>query len=148
MMPRMTGFEVAQKVREDFSANQLPILLVTAKNQVSDLVEGLSSGANDYLSKPFSKPELLARVRTHLNLSRAHTVEAENQRKSEEMKQARAIQLSLLPTRRLPIPTSTSRRISRPPPKSAGTITISSRRRMDRSTSSPEMPPATASRPA
>ncbi len=97
MMPRMTGFEVAKKIREDFLANKLPILLVTAKNQVSDLVEGLSSGANDYLSKPFSKQELLARVRTHLNLSRAHTMEAENERKSEEMKQARAIQISLLP---------------------------------------------------
>ena len=97
MMPRMTGFEVARRIRRSFSAHRLPILLVTAKNQVSDLVEGLSSGANDYLSKPFSKQELLARVRTHINLSRAHTVEAENQRKTEEMKQARAIQLSLLP---------------------------------------------------
>ncbi len=97
MMPRMTGFEVARQIRQDFSPHRLPILLVTAKNQVSDLVEGLSSGANDYLSKPFSKQELLARVRTHLNLSRAHTAEAENQRKTEEMKQARAIQLSLLP---------------------------------------------------
>ena len=97
MMPRMTGFEVARRIRQDFSAHRLPILLVTAKNQVSDLVEGLSSGANDYLSKPFSKEELLARVRTHINLSRAHTIEAENQRKTDEMNQARAIQLSLLP---------------------------------------------------
>ncbi|MCP3958476.1 MAG: response regulator [bacterium] len=97
MMPRMTGFEVARRIRQEHSAHRLPILLVTAKNQVSDLVEGLSSGANDYLSKPFSKEELLARVRTHLNLSRAHTVEAEHERKTEEMKQARAIQLSLLP---------------------------------------------------
>ena len=97
MMPRLTGFEVARRIRQEYPPHRLPILLVTAKNQVSDLVEGLSSGANDYLSKPFSKEELLARVRTHINLSRAHTVEAENQRKTEEMKQARAIQLSLLP---------------------------------------------------
>jgi signal transduction histidine kinase/serine phosphatase RsbU (regulator of sigma subunit)/ligand-binding sensor domain-containing protein len=97
MMPRMTGFEVARRIRKDFPAPKLPILMVTAKNQVTDLVEGLSSGANDYLSKPFSKPELLARVQTHLNLSRAASMEAENKRKSEEMKQARAIQLSLLP---------------------------------------------------
>lgn len=97
MMPHMTGFEVAEHIRRDFPAHLLPILLVTAKNRVSDLVEGLSSGANDYLSKPFSRDELIARVRTHLNLSRAHTVEAENRRKSEEMEQARAIQLSLLP---------------------------------------------------
>jgi serine phosphatase RsbU (regulator of sigma subunit) len=97
MMPRMTGYEVAQTIRNDFSAHRLPIVMVTAKNQVSDLVEGLSSGANDYLSKPFSKQELLARVRTHIDLSRAHRVESEHRRKTEEMKQARAIQLSLLP---------------------------------------------------
>ena len=97
MMPRMTGYEVARTIRADFPAHELPIVMVTAKNQVSDLVEGLSTGANDYLSKPFSKQELLARVRTHIDLSKAHKAEAENQRKTEEMRQARAIQLSLLP---------------------------------------------------
>ncbi len=97
MMPRLTGFEVAREIRLTYSANQLPIILVTAKNQVSDLVEGLAAGANDYLSKPFSSNELLARIRTHLGLSRAHTVEAENRRKSEELEQARAIQLAMLP---------------------------------------------------
>lgn len=97
MMPRMTGYEVAATIRSDFPAHQLPIVMVTAKNQVTDLVEGLSSGANDYLSKPFSKQELLARVRTHIDLSLAQKAEAENRRKTEEMRQARAIQLSLLP---------------------------------------------------
>ena len=97
MMPGMTGFEVTREIRNRYSANDLPILLVTAKNQVSDLEKGLASGANDYLTKPFSRNELLARMRTHLSLARAHTMEAENQRKTEELEQARMIQLSLLP---------------------------------------------------
>ncbi len=97
MMPRMTGFEVTRRLRARLSGNELPILLVTAKNQVSDLMEGLASGANDYLSKPISKNELLARIETHLSLSRAHSVEAENRRKTEEFERARSIQLSMLP---------------------------------------------------
>ncbi|EDN69645.1 adenylate/guanylate cyclase [Beggiatoa sp. PS] len=69
MMPQMTGYEVTQKIRERFSANELPILMLTAKNQVSDLVTGLEVGANDYLTKPISKYELLARVKSHLQLN-------------------------------------------------------------------------------
>lgn len=69
MMPRMTGYEVCQKLREQFPAYELPVVMLTAKNQVTDLVEGFSVGANDYLSKPISKNELLARIKTHLILS-------------------------------------------------------------------------------
>lgn len=68
MMPRMSGYEVCQKIRETHLPTQLPVIMVTAKNQVADLVEGFLSGANDYLAKPFSKSELLARIKTHLNL--------------------------------------------------------------------------------
>ncbi|MEM9002938.1 MAG: response regulator [Cyanobacteria bacterium P01_F01_bin.86] len=70
MMPRMTGFEVCRKLRETYPAYALPIVMLTAKNQVSDLVEGLSAGANDYLTKPLSKNELLARLKTHLRLAK------------------------------------------------------------------------------
>ena len=70
MMPRMTGYEVCQKIREQFPANELPVVLLTAKNQVSDLVEGFRVGANDYLTKPFSKNELLVRIKTHIQLSK------------------------------------------------------------------------------
>ncbi len=69
MMPRMTGYEVCQKIRQHYSPSQLPILMLTAKNQVNDLVTGLSLGANDYLRKPISKNELLAKIKTHLKLS-------------------------------------------------------------------------------
>ncbi len=70
MMPRMTGYEVCQKIRERFAANELPVVLLTAKNQVSDLLEGFGSGANDYLTKPIYKNELLARIKTHIYLSK------------------------------------------------------------------------------
>jgi PAS domain S-box-containing protein len=69
MMPKMSGYEVCQKIRERFPATEVPIIMLTAKEQVSDLVEGLSLGANDYLTKPISKHELIARIKTHLHLS-------------------------------------------------------------------------------
>ena len=69
MMPKMTGYEVTQRLRERYPAIDLPIVLLTAKTQVDDLVTGLAAGANDYLTKPIAREELLARMRTHLNLS-------------------------------------------------------------------------------
>ncbi|TDF94703.1 ATP-binding protein [Paenibacillus piri] len=70
MMPRMSGYELSQKLRLDYATrSQLPILLLTARGLTADLVEGFSSGANDYLSKPISRQELLARVKLHLQLA-------------------------------------------------------------------------------
>ena len=68
MMPKMSGYEVCKEIRKKFLPSELPVIMITAKDQVTDLVEGLASGANDYLAKPFSKDELLARLGTHLNL--------------------------------------------------------------------------------
>ncbi|MGQ4650395.1 ATP-binding protein [Lyngbya aestuarii] len=81
MMPKMTGYEVTKRIRQDFPATELPILLLTAKTQVKDLVIGLDVGANDYLTKPISKDELLARMKIHLSLSQ---LRAENLRILEE----------------------------------------------------------------
>ena len=72
MMPKMSGFEVCRIIRETHPANQLPVIMLTAKNQVSDLVEGLNAGANDYLTKPFSKGELITRIKTHVQLARVN----------------------------------------------------------------------------
>ncbi|MDM8558951.1 SpoIIE family protein phosphatase [Candidatus Parabeggiatoa sp. HSG14] len=94
MMPKMTGYEVMRKIRETYEINELPALLLTAKNQVSDLVTGLDSGANDYLTKPVSKDELLARIKTHLNIKR---LKAENLRMSAELEVSRRLQQMLLP---------------------------------------------------
>ncbi|TAE59178.1 MAG: response regulator, partial [Bacteroidetes bacterium] len=74
MMPRMSGYEVCEKIRQTYLAAELPVIMVTAKNQVQDLVQGLSMGANDYLSKPFSREELLARINTQLDLRRIFEV--------------------------------------------------------------------------
>jgi two-component system sensor histidine kinase ChiS len=73
MMPKMSGYEVCQHLRQKYLPAELPVIMVTAKDQVQDLIEGLSSGANDYLAKPFSKDELLARIKTHLNLLKINT---------------------------------------------------------------------------
>ena len=64
MMPRMDGFTAVRKLRERGDAT--PVLFLTARDAVGDRVEGLDLGANDYLVKPFSFDELLARVRSQL----------------------------------------------------------------------------------
>jgi len=104
MMPVMTGYEVTQKLREKWQADELPILLLTAKNQVTDLVRGLGAGANDYLTKPISKDELLARLTTHLHIKKLQTeavrlgaIEAVNKMIMESIQYAKIIQSSLLP---------------------------------------------------
>ena len=61
MMPEMNGFDVARNARH--SGVKTPILMLTAKSQLDDKVEGLDSGADDYLTKPFQTKELLARIR-------------------------------------------------------------------------------------
>lgn len=72
MMPGMSGYEVCEKIREDYQTSELPIIMLTAKNGVGELVQGFNSGANDYLTKPFSKNELLSRIKTHLSLNSIH----------------------------------------------------------------------------
>ncbi len=74
MMPRMTGYEMCEFVREQYSMQELPIIMLSARNQVSDLVRGFTAGANDYLTKPLSQEELLTRIRSHLQI--AETVRA------------------------------------------------------------------------
>lgn len=69
MMPGMSGYQVSRMIRE---RSNVPILFLTARTQNSDLVLGYSSGGDDYLAKPFSYPELIARVK---GLLRRYTVE-------------------------------------------------------------------------
>lgn len=73
MMPKMDGFTVCQRVRE-FSAT--PIIMITARGQDQDKVKGLDLGADDYLTKPFSVEELLARVRAVLRRTQFRADEA------------------------------------------------------------------------
>ncbi|MBD3562912.1 response regulator, partial [Planktothrix sp. FACHB-1355] len=72
MMPKMTGYEVCKQIRQKYPPNQLPVVFLTAKEQASDLLECFGSGANDYLTKPISKNELLARIKIHIQLAKVN----------------------------------------------------------------------------
>jgi DNA-binding response OmpR family regulator len=63
MMPRKTGFEVCQEVRQDEALRETLILMLTAKGRETDVVKGLALGANAYMTKPFSTRELVLKVR-------------------------------------------------------------------------------------
>lgn len=65
MMPKKDGFTVAKEIR--MQDEQIPIIFLTAKSQTKDVVEGFASGGNDYLKKPFSIEELIARIENLLN---------------------------------------------------------------------------------
>ncbi|MEL7083067.1 MAG: response regulator transcription factor [Cyanobacteria bacterium P01_A01_bin.3] len=64
MLPGISGIEICRRLRQ--TGNRVPVILMTAKDDVVDRVEGLDAGADDYVVKPFSIEELLARVRAHL----------------------------------------------------------------------------------
>ncbi len=72
LMPRITGLEVCERLREHFSLQELPIILMTAKHQAAELHIVFAKGGSDYLTKPFSKDELITRVKMHLALLDVH----------------------------------------------------------------------------
>ena len=75
MLPRLDGFEVCKRIRQ---VRDIPILLVSAKKEDLDKINGLGFGADDYIVKPFSPSELVARVKAHIsryNLSLIHISE-------------------------------------------------------------------------
>jgi two-component system, sensor histidine kinase and response regulator len=71
MMPEMDGLEVCRRLKADPLTQEIPIMFLTASNEMEHLVQGFEAGAVDYVTKPFNAPELLARVRTHLELKHA-----------------------------------------------------------------------------
>jgi two-component system alkaline phosphatase synthesis response regulator PhoP len=68
MMPRMSGFEVCRRIKNDPKTSNIPIIMVTALNEFGDIERGIDSGTDDFLSKPVNKLELLTRVKTMLKL--------------------------------------------------------------------------------
>lgn len=66
MLPLLNGFQVLQQLKADPATAAIPVLMLTARGYESDIVAGLEGGADDYLIKPFSFPELIARVSTTL----------------------------------------------------------------------------------
>jgi CheY-like chemotaxis protein len=68
MMPRMSGFEVCKRIKNDPKTRDIPVIMVTALNEFGDIERGIDSGTDDFLSKPVNKLELLTRVKTLLKL--------------------------------------------------------------------------------
>ncbi|HPJ37312.1 MAG TPA: SpoIIE family protein phosphatase [Spirochaetota bacterium] len=97
MMPRMSGYEVCKTLRKQKKIYELPILMLTAKNQVHDIVTGFKSGANDYLQKPFDRNELMARIDTLLTLKSAVSSQQKYISLQKELEIARDLQVSTLP---------------------------------------------------
>jgi phosphate regulon transcriptional regulatory protein phoB len=66
MLPELSGVEICKLIRNKPDIKNIPIIMLTAKGEEEDKVKGLSSGADDYVTKPFSIPELMARVKTNI----------------------------------------------------------------------------------
>ena len=103
MMPNLDGFELLARLREDPRTQRLPVIVLSARAGEEATVEGLDAGADDYLVKPFSGPELLARVHANLEVTRLRDALAAGERdRAREMEDvALTLQRSLLP-RELP----------------------------------------------
>jgi len=76
MMPEMDGFEVCQELKKDPQLSQIPVIFLTAKADTESIVMGFEIGAKDYITKPFRYEELLARVKTHLDLKKAYDTQS------------------------------------------------------------------------
>lgn len=70
LLPGMNGFEICQKLKQDESTSDIPVIFITIKDQAEEIVKGFQAGGVDYIVKPFQKEVVLARVKTHLNNSR------------------------------------------------------------------------------
>ena len=88
MMPELDGFEVCRRIRRQDRLRELPIILVTALDDRASRLTGLDAGADDFVSKPFDRLELRARVRTVTRLNRYRSILEERARVAESYEQA------------------------------------------------------------
>ncbi len=87
MMPGMNGFDTCQMIKNNVETFYIPVILVTALNEVEDKIKGIESGADDYITKPVNKHELLARVKSLLRIKYLHDQLQEKVKQLEETKE-------------------------------------------------------------
>jgi len=105
MMPEMNGYQVLEHMKADNTLPYIPVIMISAVDEIDSIVRCIELGAEDYLPKPFNRVLLKARIGASLEKKRlrdhqeAYTrqLDIENQRKSDELERARKIQLSMLP---------------------------------------------------
>ncbi|WP_419784259.1 ATP-binding protein [Maridesulfovibrio sp.] len=95
MMPDISGYSLCRELRRKYPASVLPVVLLTVKNRIEDIVEGFAAGANDYLTKPFSREELGARVAMQLKLKEAYIALEENLELKRELELRRRTESGL-----------------------------------------------------
>lgn len=87
MMPKMNGFETCKALKKRKETRYIPVILVTALNELEDKIKGLEAGADDFITKPFNKLELLARVKSLLRIKHLHDELQEKVHQLEEAQQ-------------------------------------------------------------
>src|SRR3712207_254756 len=96
MMPKLDGISVVKLLKQDAALRFIPVILVTAKADVRDVVAGLEAGGDDYLTKPFEQASLVARVRAMLRIKALHdTVQAQAARLEAQASELAAFNRSL-----------------------------------------------------
>jgi signal transduction histidine kinase len=88
MMPGLSGFEVCRIIKQQERYKDIPVIFLTAKNEVDDIVEGFEAGAVDYIIKPFYAKEVFVRVSTHLQLKHTREMLQDKNNKLEELNQS------------------------------------------------------------
>lgn len=91
MMPGADGYEVCKELKKSRKTKSIPIIFITAKTETESIVAGFAAGASDYVRKPFNSTELLARVKTHLDLTRSFHDLRESQEKILKLEQLNTI---------------------------------------------------------
>jgi signal transduction histidine kinase len=96
MMPGMSGFEVCRKIKSQSRYKNIPVIFLTARNEVEDIVEGFEAGAVDYIVKPFHAKEVFVRVNTHLQLKLAREQMVSKNRELEELNKSLGLSKAII----------------------------------------------------
>ncbi|WP_238029004.1 MULTISPECIES: response regulator [unclassified Photobacterium] len=96
MMPEMSGYEVCSTLRKQYSIFELPIMMLSALGQIQDRIKGFECGANDYLTKPFNKEELIARIQAYLQARKTEQEKQKNLTLQQEIHRREQVEVSLI----------------------------------------------------